>query len=139
MPQESHRQSQKTGHATRNSTHAPRLGTCQLQTLIDDHSRVAYVEAHTKEKKETAALVLRNAVAWFADRGVTIQRVLSHNGSAYKSHLWRESCAELGIVHKRIRPYRPQTNGTIERFHRTLAQRWAIARFHDSETSGWQP
>lgn len=123
----------KAGHATRNSTHAPRLGTCYLHTVIDDHSRVAYVEAHDDEKKETAAAVLRNAVAWFAARGVSVQRVLSDNGSAYKSHHWRDTCAELGIVHKRTRPYRPQTNGKIERFHRTLADGWAFAKFYDSE------
>lgn len=59
------------GHATRGTSSNPRLGTCYLHTVIDDHSRVAYVEAHADEKKETAATVLRNAVAWFAARGVT--------------------------------------------------------------------
>ena len=70
------------GHATRGISSHPRLGTCYLHTVIDDHSRVAYVEAHADEKKETAATVLRNAVAWFAARGVTVQRVLSDNGPA---------------------------------------------------------
>ena len=70
------------GHATRGTSSIPRLGTCYLHTVIDDHSRVAYVEAHADEKKETAATVLRNAVAWFAARGVTVQRVLSDNGPA---------------------------------------------------------
>lgn len=131
----------KNRAATRERTNGPKnafgnpvMGTCYLHTVIDDHSRVAYVEAHHDEKKETAALVLRNAVAWFAARGVTIKRVLSDNGSAYKSHLWRDTCAELGITPKRTRPYRPQTNGKIERFHRTLAEGWAFARFYDSET-----
>ncbi len=63
-------------------------------------------------------------MAWFAARGVITERVLSDNGSAYKSHLWRDTCAELGIRHTRTRPYRPQTNGKIERFHRTLADGW---------------
>ena len=111
------------------------IGTCYLHTVIDDHSRVAYVEAHDDETKETATEVLRNAVAWFADRGVTVQRVLSDNGSCYKSHLWRETCADLGITPKRTRPYRPQTNGKIERFHRTLAEGWAFKKFYNSESA----
>ena len=72
-------------------------------------------------------------MVWFADRGVTVERVLSDNGSAYKSHAWRDACIELGITHKRTRPYRPQTNGKIERFHRTLADGWAYTRFYTSE------
>lgn len=77
--------------------------------------------------------VLERAVDWFAERGVTVERVLSDNGSAYRSHAWRDFCARLGIRHKRTRPYRPQTNGKIERFHRTLGDGWAYARFYGSE------
>ena len=73
-------------------------------------------------------------MAWFAERGVTVERVLSDNGSAYRSHAWRDACRDLAIVPKRTRPYRPQTNGKIERFHRTLADGWAYARFYTSET-----
>jgi transposase InsO family protein len=113
----------------------PLTGTCYLHTVIDDHSRVAYVEARDDETKETATDVLRNAVAWFADRGVTVQRVLSDNGSCYKSHLWRDTCADLGITPKKTRPYRPQTNGKIERFHRTLAEGWAFKKFYNSESA----
>ena len=102
---------------------------------MDDHSRLAYAEICSDEKAETAIGVLRRAVAWFAERGVTVERVLSDNGSAYKSHAWRDACTDLGIVHKRTRPYRPQTNGKIERFHRTLADGWAYARHYDSETA----
>ena len=69
-----------------------------------------------------------------AARGVTIERVLSDNGSAYSSHLWRDTCAELGIKHSRTRPYRPQTNGKIERFHRTLSDGWGYARCYTSES-----
>jgi transposase InsO family protein len=68
---------------------------------------VAYAEIHDDETAATAAPVLGNAVAWFADRGVTVHRVLCDNGSAHRSQLWRDTCAELGIVHKRTRPYRP--------------------------------
>jgi transposase InsO family protein len=111
----------------------PRTGTAFLHTVIDDHSRVAYVEVCADEKATTAVTVLQHAVAWFADHGVTVERVLSDNGSAYRSFAWRDACTELGITHKRTRPYRPQTNGKIERFHRTLADGWAYARFYNSE------
>lgn len=77
--------------------------------------------------------MLRNAVAWFAARGVSIERVLSDNGPAYTSHAWRDACAELGVRPKKTRPYRPQTNGKVERFHRTLADGWALGRFYLSE------
>lgn len=111
----------------------PLLGTAFLHTVIDDHSRVAYVEICADEKAVTAIGVLRRATAWFTDRGITVERVLSDNGSAYKSHAWRDACDELGIRPKHTRPYRPQTNGKIERFHRTLADGWAYARFYSSE------
>ena len=124
----------RTG-APRSKHHNPVLGTCYLHTVIDDHARVACVEAHDDETAATAAAVLRHAVAWFADRGVTVQRVLSDNGSAYRSHLWRDTCTELGITAKRTRPYRPQTNGKIERFHRTLAEGWAFKKFYNSESA----
>ena len=101
--------------------------------MIDDHSRVAYVEICTDEKADTAVGVLERAVAWFAERGVTVERVLSDNGAAYRSHAWRDTCTALGVTAKRTRPYRPQTNGKIERFHRTLADGWAYARFYDSD------
>jgi len=124
----------RTG-APRSRHRDPVIGTCYLHTVIDDRSRVAYVEAHDDETKETATEVLRNAVAWFADRGVTVQRVLSDNGSAYKSHLWHQTCAELDIAVKKTRPYRPQTNGKIERFHRTLVEGWAFKKFYNSESA----
>lgn len=79
--------------------------------------------------------MLRRAVAWFAARGVTVERVLSDNGSAYRSHAWRDTCIELGITPKNTRPYRPQTNGKIERFHRTLTHGWAYARMFPSESA----
>ena len=119
------------GPGTAAATTSPAIGIAFLHTVIDDHSRVAYVEICTDEKAETAVGVLRRAVAWFADRGVNVERVLSDNGSGYRSHVWRDACAELGITHKRTRPYRPQTNGKIERFHRTLADGWAYARLYD--------
>jgi transposase InsO family protein len=132
-----HRNSAATSRRTgrRGGNYRPQVGTCYLHTVIDDHSRVAYVEAHNDETAATAAAVLRRAIAWFTDRGVNVRRVLSDNGSAYKSHLWRDTCTELGIKPKKTRPYRPQTNGKIERFHRTLAEGWAFKKFYNSESA----
>ncbi len=124
--------SARTG-APKSKYRQPLIGTCYLHTVIDDHSRVAYVEARDDETGQTATEVLRHAVAWFAERGVNVQRVLTDNGGCYRSFLWRDTCAELAIEHKRTRPYRPQTNGKIERFHRTLAEGWAFKKFYDSE------
>jgi transposase InsO family protein len=123
----------RTGN--RGGNYRPAVGTCYLHTVIDDHSRVAYIEAHDDETAATATAVLRRAVAWFADRGVQVRRVLSDNGSAYKSHAWRDTCIDLAITPKKTRPYRPQTNGKIERFHRTLADGWAFTRFYPSEAA----
>lgn len=111
----------------------PKVGTCFVHTVIDDYSRIAYAECHDDETAATAAGVLYRAVAWFADRGVTVERVLSDNGSAYKSFLWRDTCQELGIAMKKTRPYRPQTNGKIERLHRTMAEGWAYKKLYSSE------
>jgi transposase InsO family protein len=123
-----------TAHRTgnRGNDYRALVGTAFVHTVIDDHSRLAYAEIHADEQSATAIGVLRRAVAWFAERGVEVERVLSDNGSCYRSYAWRDSCAELGIKAKRTRPYRPQTNGKIERFHRTLADGWAYARFYDS-------
>jgi transposase InsO family protein len=118
-----------------NAHHNPRLGTCFVHTVIDDYTRIAYAECHDDETAATAAGVLQRAVAWFAQRGVTVERVLSDNGSAYRSYLWHQTCAELDIAVKKTRPYRPQTNGKIERLHRTLADGWAYRRLYNSENA----
>jgi transposase InsO family protein len=133
--QQGKQHSQRTARTRTGYTDArhPQIGTAYLHTVIDDHSRVAYLEVHADEKAATATGVLRRAVAWFAARGVVVQRVLSDNGPAYRSDAWTGACAELGITPKRTRPYRPQTNGKIERFHRTLADEWAYKRLYGSE------
>ena len=118
----------------RNRYSDPLMGKAYVHTVVDDHTRVAYAEIHDDETAPTATAVLVRAVEWFNQRGVTVERVLSDNGGAYRSHLWRETCAELGITHKRTRPYRPQTNGKVERFHRAMADGWAYARCYTSET-----
>ena len=123
-----------TAGKPRNRYYQPKMGSAYVHTVIDDHSRVAYAEIHDDETAATAITVLRHATAWFAARGVVVERVLSDNGSAYRSHAWRDTCAGLGITPKRTRPYRPQTNGKIERFHRTMTAGWAFRRLYLSES-----
>ena len=119
----------------RNKSRHPLMGIAFVHTVIDDNSRVSYAEIHDDETADTAIGVLRRAVSWFEARGVTVERVLSDNGPAYRSHAWRDACAELGIKPKKTRPYRPQTNGKIERFHRTLAEGWAFSRHYNTESA----
>ena len=136
-PQQGRKNKEATAQRTgeRGKDYRPAIGTAFVHTVIDDHSRVAYAEICTDEKATTAIGVLQRAVDWFAEHGVTVERVLSDNGSAYRSFAWRDACAELAITHKRTRPYRPQTNGKIERFHRTLADGWAFKKFYNSESA----
>jgi transposase InsO family protein len=66
--------------------------------------------------------------SWFASHGITIERVITDNGACYKSRVWRHALDDTGVTHKRTRPYRPQTNGKVERFHRILLEEWAYVR-----------
>jgi transposase InsO family protein len=110
------------------------VGYSYIHTAVDDHSRLAYSEIHTDEKKETATAFWQRAQAFFTSCGITVERVLTDNGACYKSHAWRDVLAAAGITHKRTRPYRPQTNGKVERLNRTLLEEWAYARPYRSET-----
>jgi transposase InsO family protein len=122
-----------TPDTARSGHRDPLMGHAFVHTVIDDHSRVAYAEIHDDETAATAIAVLIRAVGWFRARGITIERVISDNGSCYRSRAWRQACAELRIQSKRTRPYRPQTNGKIERFHRTMTQEWAFSRHYPNE------
>lgn len=113
----------------------PVIGYGYVHTALDDHSRLAYSEVLNDEQAATAAAFWRRAVIWFLAHGVTIQRVLTDNGSCYRSRLWKAACLDLDITHKRTRPYRPQTNGKVERYHRTLLVEWAYVRPYPSETA----
>jgi transposase InsO family protein len=126
------RNARATTTARKNSH--PVLGYSYLHTAIDDHSRLAYTEIQADERKETAVAFWHRARAWFTAAGITIERVLTDNGSCYNSFAWRDALAADAITHKRTRPYRPQTNGKVERFNRTLADEWAYARPYRSET-----
>jgi transposase InsO family protein len=107
-------------------------GYAYLHHAIDDHSRLAYSEILTDERKETVVAFWTRAVTWFADHGITVARVMTDNGSAYHSKLFAETLSD-SITHKRTRPYRPQTNGKVERFNRTLLEEWAYARPYAGE------
>jgi transposase len=89
----------------------PVLGYSYLHTALDDHSRLAYTEILPDERKRTAAAFLHRAHAWYAATGITIERVLSDNGACYRSRDWSAACHDLGITHKRTRPYRPPLSG----------------------------
>ncbi|MFE6684994.1 IS481 family transposase [Streptomyces sp. NPDC057743] len=108
-------------------------GYSYIHTAVDDHSRLAYSEIHTDEKKETATGFWQRAQEYFTSCGITVERVLTDNGACYTSRLWRDALAAAKITHKRTRPYRPQTNGKVERLNRTLLDEWAYARPYRTE------
>jgi transposase InsO family protein len=108
------------------------IGWEYVHVAIDDYSRLAYAEVLADEKASTAIGFLRRAVAFFARHGITVERVMTDNGPAYKSGPHRLACAELGIRHLRTQPYRPRTNGKAERFIQTLLRRWAYYRPYSS-------
>lgn len=110
----------------------PVRGYHYLHTALDDHSRLAYSEILADERKDTAAAFWTRAHAWFATNGITARKVLTDNGSCYRSRTFAQALGS--VVHKRTRPYRPQTNGKVERFHRTLADEWAYAQLYRSDT-----
>jgi len=99
---------------------------------VDDATRLAYVEVLADERGETATRFLRRAVEWFSSMGIEVERVMSDNGSCYRSHQHAAACRELGIRHLRTRPYRPRTNGKAERFIQTLQNRWAYGAVYGS-------
>jgi transposase InsO family protein len=114
-----------------------------VHVCVDDATRLAYVEVLADERGETAAGFLRRAVGWLASMGVKVERVMSDNGSCYRSHLHARACRELGLRHLRTRPYRPRTNGKAERFIQTLTNGWAYGAVYGNSAeraaalSGW--
>jgi transposase InsO family protein len=109
-----------------------RAGWDYVHVAVDDTSRLAYVEILDDEKGVTCVEFLRRAVAWFAEHGVVVQRVMTDNGTGYRSHVHAAAVAELEIKHLRTRPYRPRTNGKAERFIKTLQAEWAYAASYDN-------
>ena len=108
------------------------VGWDYVHVAIDDATRLAYAEVLGDEKATTAVGFLRRALAFFARHGITAERVLTDNGSAYRSAVHAIACRALGLRHLRTRPYRPQTNGKAERFIRTLRGGWAYGAIYGS-------
>jgi transposase InsO family protein len=113
-----------------------------VHVAIDDHSRLAYAEVLTDEQGLTAVAFLKRALEFFAGHGVSVQRVMTDNGSPYVSHVHAAACRELQLKHLRTRPYRPRTNGKAERFIQTLQREWAYGRIFQTSaerTAALQP
>lgn len=108
------------------------LGYCYIHSAVDDHSRLAYSEILSDERKETAADFWQRAQAWFLERGVRVEEVLTDNGSCYRSRLFDAALGD--IKHRKTQPYRPQTNGKVERFNRTMLEEWAYVRPYTTES-----
>ena len=104
---------------------SPRAGWQYLHLAVDDHSRLAYAELLPSESPRDCVAFLRRAVAWYAEQGIVVERVLSDNGNGYRSFAWRDACAELAIARRYTRPRRPQTNGKAEALVKTLQREWA--------------
>jgi transposase InsO family protein len=125
-----------TGDRTGQSSRRGRgegLGWEYLHVAIDDASRLAYTALMPDEKKESAVRFLEDALAWFGAHGVGVERVMTDNGSAFKSKLFAAALQRSGLKHKRTRPYTPRTNGKAERFIQTSLREWAYAMpFHSS-------
>jgi transposase len=106
------------------------LGWEFVHVCVDDATRLAYVEVLTDEKATTAIGFLRRSIAFYASHGITVQELLTDNGSAYRATVHAIACRALGIRHLRTRPYRPQTNGKAERFIRTMLGGWAYGAIY---------
>lgn len=121
--------------------HSRRVGWEFLYVCVDAATRLAYAELLANEQGPTAVGFLRRAHAWFATRQVTVDRVLTDNGSPFVSHAWAAACADLGVRHRRTRPYRPRTNGKAERFIGLITTGWAYGRSYETSTdrARWLP
>ena len=121
-----HRITRKRSHGSR------KQGFEHVFVATDDYTRLAYSEILPDEHGETACTFLSRAVSWFARMDIKIERVMTDNGSPFRSHAWRALCASLDIRHKRTRPYTPRTNGKVERLIQTLLREWAYRFTYES-------
>src|SRR6201988_1869506 len=99
-----------------------------VHVCIDDHSRIAFAQVLPNERKQSAIRFLKAALAHYASLGISVERVMTDNGSCYKSFAFRRACKRLGLKHIRTRPYTPKTNGKAERFIQTSLREWAYAQ-----------
>jgi transposase InsO family protein len=109
-----------------------RVGWQHLHVAIDDHSRLAYAEILPGQDAESCVRFLERALAWYAEHGVRVERVLSDNAKAYHSRAWIQATARLGLDRRYTRVYRPRTNGKAERLIQTLLREWAYGRSYPS-------
>ncbi len=119
------------GHRVHGRSSATKIsggGYEYTHSMVDDHTRVAYTEVLDAQDAEACAGFMLRAATWFADHGYRIDRVMTDNAKAYTSRAFQTVLDTIGARHVRTRPYRPQTNGKVERFHRTLADKWAYKR-----------
>jgi len=126
-----------TGDRTKTSAEKRRgVGYDFCHAVVDDHSRLAYVELHADEKAETITAFTERALAFYASHGIAVKRLMTDNAWEYvKNRALRELLDTHGIRHMRTRPYRPQTNGKVERFHQTMRDEWAYGRAWNSESA----
>ena len=103
-----------------------------VHVAIDDHSRIAFAQVRADERKESATAFLKAALAYYQSLGITVQRVMTDNGSCYRAHDFRDLCRQHGLKHLRTKPYTPRTNGKAERFIQTSLREWAYARAYDT-------
>lgn len=122
----------RTGQSNRRATKAGGCGWEFVHVCIDDHSRLSFTQIHPDEKAVSAVAHLRAAVHWYASMGVKVSRVMTDNGSCYKSRAFKAACADLGLKHIRTKPYTPRTNGKAERFIQTALREWAYARAYQT-------
>jgi transposase InsO family protein len=108
------------------------VGWEYVHVCIDDHSRVGFADIRPDQKKRSATSFLKAAVAYYASLGVTVERVMTDNGSCYKSYAFRRACKRLGLRHIRTKPYTPKTNGKVERFIQTSLREWAYAYAYEN-------
>jgi len=103
-----------------------------VHVCIDDASRIAFSRVMKTERKGCAITFLKAAIAYYKSLGITVERVMTDNGSCYKAFAFRRACKRLGLRHIRTRPYTPRTNGKAERFIQTALREWAYARAYDT-------
>jgi transposase InsO family protein len=112
-----------------------RTGYAFVHSAVDAHSRLAYSEVLEDEKAATAVGFWRRARRFFESYGIEVERVLTDNGTTYRAHAFRQELVSQAVRHTYTRPYRPRTNGKVERYNRTLLNEWAYARPYRSEAS----
>ena len=126
----------RTGHRItgdrKGQSNSRGVGWEYVHVAIDDHSRIAYAKIMPTEKKRCATAFLKDALTYYESLGITVDRVMTDNGSCYKSFAFRKACKRFGLKHIRTKPYTPKTNGKAERFIQTSLREWAYAQAYQT-------